>query len=48
MKQVNHLKPMEMNLRMIEDTLDEIQKEFDYIEEREKRMRDTNGNCLLT
>ena len=38
-----HLKPLELELRRIEDTVDMIQKDFEYMREREAKMRDTNG-----
>lgn len=40
-----HLEPLEIELRRLEDSVYEIHKEFLYQREREETMRDTNGAC---
>lgn len=42
-----HLKPLELELRRIEDTVEMIQKDFEYMRDREAKMRDTNGLFCL-
>eukprot|EP01059_Diplonema_ambulator_P022097 TRINITY_DN368_c0_g1_i4.p1 TRINITY_DN368_c0_g1~~TRINITY_DN368_c0_g1_i4.p1 ORF type:complete len:208 (+),score=54.31 TRINITY_DN368_c0_g1_i4:73-696(+) len=39
---VEHLKPIEVNLRMMEDTVRAIHAEYQYFKEREHEMRDTS------
>eukprot|EP01064_Diplonema_japonicum_P026659 TRINITY_DN3816_c0_g7_i1.p1 TRINITY_DN3816_c0_g7~~TRINITY_DN3816_c0_g7_i1.p1 ORF type:complete len:206 (+),score=33.08 TRINITY_DN3816_c0_g7_i1:41-658(+) len=39
---VEHLKPIEVNLRMMEDTVRAIHAEYQYFKEREHDMRDTS------
>jgi hypothetical protein len=41
-----HLKPLELELRRIEDTVEMIQKDFEYMREREAVMRDTNESTF--
>lgn len=38
-----HLEPIEVELRKLEDQVFEVHKEFLYMREREAAMRDTNG-----
>lgn len=37
-----HLKPLEVNLRIMEDTVRSLHQEYTYYKEREEAMRDTN------
>lgn len=37
-----HMKPMEVNLRVMEDTVRMVHSEYEYYKEREIQMRDTN------
>lgn len=39
-----HLKPVEINLRMMEDTVKQIYNEYLYFKAREAAMRQTTGN----
>eukprot|EP01062_Namystynia_karyoxenos_P009985 TRINITY_DN13536_c0_g2_i1.p2 TRINITY_DN13536_c0_g2~~TRINITY_DN13536_c0_g2_i1.p2 ORF type:complete len:237 (+),score=101.86 TRINITY_DN13536_c0_g2_i1:96-713(+) len=39
---VDHLKPIEVNLRMMEDTVRSIHAEYQYFKEREATMRETS------
>ena len=41
------LKPIEIELRKLEKDMDDIVKEMEYLKEREAKMRDTNGTCIL-
>jgi hypothetical protein len=41
-----HLKPLELELRRIEDTVEMIQKDFEYMREKEAVMRDTNESTF--
>merc|ERR1712146_83375 len=41
-----HLKPLELELRRIEDTVEMIQKDFEYMRDREAVMRDTNESTF--
>ena len=41
--QTEKLKPMEMELRMLEDLAESIVNDFAYMRAREEQMRDTNG-----
>jgi len=38
-----HLKPLELELRKLEDKAEEIHREMSYQRAREEKMRDTNG-----
>merc|ERR1712113_1080947 len=38
----DHLKPIEVNLRMMEDTVRSIHAEYQYFKEREHEMRETS------
>ncbi|KAK9239493.1 emp24/gp25L/p24 family/GOLD-domain-containing protein [Lipomyces kononenkoae] len=40
--QTEKLKPMELQLRRIEESVDEIVAQMDYLRQREQKMRDTN------
>ncbi|KAK9452172.1 emp24/gp25L/p24 family/GOLD-domain-containing protein [Limtongia smithiae] len=40
--QTEKLMPMELELRRIEETVDEISRQMEYLRAREQRMRDTN------
>ncbi|KAK9366738.1 emp24/gp25L/p24 family/GOLD-domain-containing protein [Lipomyces kononenkoae] len=40
--QTEKLKPMELELRRIEESVDEIVTQMDYLRQREQKMRDTN------
>ncbi|KAK9464979.1 emp24/gp25L/p24 family/GOLD-domain-containing protein [Lipomyces arxii] len=40
--QTEKLKPMELELRRIEESVDEIVRQMDYLRAREQRLRDTN------
>jgi hypothetical protein len=40
------LKPMEVELRRLEDLSESIVNDFAYIRSREEEMRDTNGKYL--
>ncbi|KAK9330032.1 emp24/gp25L/p24 family/GOLD-domain-containing protein [Lipomyces starkeyi] len=40
--QTEKLKPMELELRRIEESVDEIVTQMDYLRQREQRLRDTN------
>ena len=42
MATAEHMKPMEVNLRIMEDTIRTIHTEYQYYKEREREMRDTN------
>lgn len=46
MAKKEHLKPLELELRKLEDKAEEIYKEMSYQREREEQMRDTNGELL--
>ncbi len=39
------LKPMELELRRLEDLTEAIVNDFAYMRAREEEMRDTNGGC---
>ena len=41
------LKPMELELRRLEDLAESIVNDFAYMRAREEEMRDTNGECRL-
>nr|XP_054759683.1 transmembrane emp24 domain-containing protein 10-like [Lytechinus pictus] len=41
------LKPMEIELRRLEDLSEAIVNDFGYMKKREEEMRDTNGKCLI-
>ena len=42
------LKPMEVELKRLEDLADAVVNDFAYMRQREQEMRDTNGEiCLL-
>lgn len=40
------LKPMEVELRRLEDLSDAIVKDFAFMRQREEEMRTTNGNVI--
>ena len=40
------LKPMEAELKKLEQVVQEIVEEMDYLRKREARLRDTNGSTL--
>jgi hypothetical protein len=42
-----HLKPLELELRKLEDKAEEIFKEMSYQRSREEKMRDTNGTFAI-
>ena len=42
------LKPMEVELKRLEDLGDAIVNDFAYMRQREQEMRDTNGKEILT
>lgn len=42
-----HLKPLELELRKLEDKAEEIHREMSYQRAREENMRDTNGMLQL-
>jgi p24 family protein delta-1 len=41
--QKEHLKPIEAELKVLEDVMKSIVDEMEYLKEREVKMRDTNG-----
>jgi hypothetical protein len=41
---VEKLKPLEIELRRLEDLSQDIVSDFTYMKDREQEMRDTNGN----
>lgn len=41
------LKPLEVELRRLEDLSKSIVDDFEYMKSREKEMRDTNGNAII-
>ena len=41
------LKPLEVELKRLEDLSDQIVSDFKYMRKREEEMRDTNGVCTL-
>lgn len=41
---VEKLKPLEVELRRLEDLSESIVNDFAYMKKREEEMRDTNGN----
>ena len=45
---VEKLKPMELELKKLEDLSEAIVNDFAYMRAREEEMRDTNGNDSLT
>lgn len=42
---VEKLKPLEVELRRLEDLSESIVNDFAYMKKREEEMRDTNGKC---
>ena len=38
-----HLRPLEVNLRIMEDTVKQIHNEYHYFKSREAEMRNANG-----
>lgn len=40
------LSVLEVEMRKLENVVKEIQEEMQYLQKREMRMRDTNGECL--
>lgn len=46
--QAEKLKPMEAELRKLEQVVQEIVDEMEYLRRREARMRDTNGMCIYS
>ena len=42
---VEKLKPLEVELRRLEDLSESIVNDFAYMKKREEEMRDTNGNA---
>lgn len=44
--EVSKLKPIEVELKRLEDLSDAIVKDFSIMRKREEEMRDTNGNYL--
>ena len=42
----DHLKPLELELRRIEDLTSELGRDFEYLKEREARMRQTNESTF--
>lgn len=40
------LKPLEVELKKLEDLAESIVNDFAYMRAREEEMRDTNGNCV--
>jgi hypothetical protein len=47
MARKEHLKPLEVELRVLESVMDSIVDEMEYLKGREAKMRDTNGNTPL-
>ena len=41
------LKPLEVELRRLEDLSESIVNDFSYMKQREEQMRDTNGKFLI-
>lgn len=48
MEEVAKLKPMEIDLKRLEDLADSIVMDFADMKKREEEMRDTNGESLRT
>ena len=48
MGKAEKLKPMELELRRLEDLAESIVHDFAYMRAREEEMRDTNGKKLLS
>lgn len=46
MAQAEKLKPLEIELRRLEDLAEAIVNDFAYMKAREEEMRDTNGGCF--
>lgn len=46
MAKVEKLKPLEIELRRLEDLSQDIVHDFTYMKEREEQMRDTNGKQI--
>lgn len=44
---VEKLKPLEVELRRLEDLSESIVNDFAYMKKREEEMRDTNGKCYM-
>ncbi len=42
-----HLKPIEIEMRLLEEEMEAIVDEQEYMKHREARMRDTNGTTLF-
>ncbi len=47
MAKVEKLKPLEVELRRLEDLSQDIVTDFAYMKAREEEMRDTNGNFAI-
>lgn len=47
MGEVSKLKPIEVELKRLEDLSDAIVKDFSIMRKREEEMRDTNGSLKL-